>query len=110
MYTCDTNTTSLSMQVDSEMAITAKRDIVLRDLISLHEIRIVITLAVKFGKSRDRAIQSKTGHNSIGNGFSINNRQNSRHAHTHWAHVGIWCSISVVGAASTKHLAVCQQL
>src|SRR5262249_53594672 len=110
MHTRDTDTTRLPMQVDSELAIAAKGNIVLRDLIALHKVRVVITFAIKFGKSRDRTVQSETSHNGIGNGLSINHRENSRHAHTDGAHMGIWWGVGVVSAASTKHLAICQQL
>jgi hypothetical protein len=56
----------LALIFNSEITVPAERNIILRDLITFHQVRIRIVLAIKFGVFGDGAVEGKGRHNGVG--------------------------------------------
>ena len=93
------------IQADVEVAVQGQREIILGDLISLHQVWIGIVLAVELGVFGDVAIQSQTGHDGVFYGLAVYHRQGARQPQTHGAYALICGGVLVIGATRAKHLA-----
>ena len=71
MHTGDTDLTRLTIVLNNEIAIATERNIVLRDLITLHQIGIGIVLAVELGVLWNGAVEGQSRHDGVGDGFLV---------------------------------------
>src|SRR5688500_17275816 len=89
MDSSNTNTSHLTSHVEFELAVQTQGEIVLRNLVSLHQVRIDVVLTVKLAEVCGTAIKSQPGHNRERDSFPINRRERTRQTQTYWAHVRI---------------------
>jgi hypothetical protein len=93
-----------------EMTFNAEWEVVLRDLIALHEVGVWVVLAVELGEGGDRAVESEAGKEGLADGFGVDDRECAGHSETDRADVGIWLGVSDVGATAAEHFALCKEL
>src|SRR5215204_1497884 len=74
---------------ECQLATDTERHIVLRDLVTLGEVRIEVVLAVEFAIWRNRAPEREPGAKDRFNGCLIDDRQCARQAHANRTDVGI---------------------
>ena len=108
VHTGDTNLARLTIVLNAEIAITTEWNIVLRDLIALHQVWIGIVLAVELGVLWNGAVKGQSRHNRVGNGLLVNDRQDTGHTHTDRANMCVWSSIRVVSATGAEHFTFCE--
>jgi len=95
----------LTVNLDSEPAVTADGGVILGDLVAFHEVGIRVVFTVELGVFRDGAVQGKGGHNRVFHCLLVNNGKDAGHAETNWADMGIGGSAGIVGAAAAIHFA-----
>src|SRR5262249_28050541 len=99
-----------AVEGERQVAVAAKGDVVLRDLIALGQVRVKVVLTVELGKLRYLAVQRQRGHDRVLDRLLIDDGERPWKAHTNWAVVGIGRRVRVIGRTPAKHLALSQQL
>ena len=90
---------------DLDRPVHTQRQVVLRDLIPLHEVGIGVVLAIEFGVVRDLAVERKPGHDREVDGLAVDDRQHAGHAQADGTDVRVGRRAGVVGAGPAEHLA-----
>ena len=75
---------------------------------AFHQVGIGIILAVEFGVLWNGTVEGQSGHDRIGNGLLVNDRQDTGHTHTDRANMCVWSSIRVVSATGAEHFTFCE--
>ena len=89
MGACDAQTLHFAVDFDIEVAVFTDRQVKLRGLEVLREVRVVIVLAVEFAEAGDLAVQCETGADSVFEDFLIQDWQHARQAEADRAYIGI---------------------
>jgi hypothetical protein len=87
------------IDLDVQVPVMAYRNVKLRNLIALHEIRIRVILAVEFGLLGNAAVERKAGHDDFFDGLSVDYRQCARKSKANRANVAVRLCRLVVGRA-----------
>ena len=96
--------------VDLHQAVAAQRQLVLRDLIALGQVRVVIVLAREDRLLRDLAVERQPRADRCLDRGAVAHRQRARQPQTDRTGVRIGRRALVVGAAAAEHLRLRQQL
>src|SRR5215470_16247527 len=105
----DADALCLAFELNREITIPAQRNIVLRDLVALHQIGIRVVLAVELRVLRNRTVEGQGCHNRISDSLLIDYGQYTRHPHTDGAYVRIWRNQGKVRAKTKKKFAFRQK-
>src|SRR3990172_2043817 len=100
----------LAFDLDFYPAVLAERQIVLRDLVALHQVRVVVVLPVKLRLLWYLAVESKPRHDRKLHRALIDDRENARHAEGDRADRGIGRRVQGGHGAGAEHYAARQQL
>lgn len=79
-------------------------------MIALHQIGVMIILAVELGVLGDFAVERERGADGVFDGGFVDDRQAARHSEADRADVGIRGCTCIIGGAGAKHFAPREQL
>ena len=91
----DADALRLAVDLDLQPAVHADRQVVLRDLVALHQVGVVVVLAVELGLGGDRAVERQPGHDRQLDGLAVDDRQHAGHAQADRVDVGVGGDSSV---------------
>ena len=97
-------------QVDFQLAIFTKGQLVLADLVSFGQIWISVIFARKDRTFIDAAIERKARHDDVFNGLLVDHRKHAGHAEADRAHMRVGVGTGVIGTAAAEHLALGNEL
>ena len=105
----DTDALGRPVLPDLHPAVLADRQLVLRNLVALRQVRVEVVLAGEPVHRRDRAVQRQPCPDSELDRLLIDDRQDPRHPQAHWARLGVRRRAEH-RAAPAEHLGRSQQL
>ena len=100
----------LAIDLELEVALAAERQVILRDLVTLGQVRIEVVLTVELGEFRDLAAERQPGPDGLLHGAPVDHRQRPWERQADGAGVGVGRSREVVRGAAAEHLALGQDL
>src|ERR1700686_1843611 len=103
-------TPRLAVDIEVEVPVAAERQVVLRDLISLGQVRIEGVLAVELREFRNLAVEREGGADGRLDRFPVDHRERSWESEADRAGVRVGRRHEVVGRAPAEHLALRQHL
>ena len=106
----DANAGRCAVDLNVKVAVDAERQVVLGNLVPLHQVGVGVVLAVELGVLGNLAIERQAGADGVVHGLAIDDRQDAWHAQADGADVGVGPSVGVVGGAAAKHLALGAEL
>src|SRR5207247_6660485 len=90
---------ALVRHIDVKMASHTQRQVVLRDLVALHQVGVVVVLAVELGEGGYGAVEGQAGAHGLPHRFGVDHGQGARHAQAYRADVRVGGRVGHVGAA-----------
>src|SRR5580700_3169665 len=93
-----------------EMSVDGQRQVVLRDLIALRQVRVEVVLPVELGEYGDVTVQRDRCAHRVLHRLLVDGRQDTGQSQAYRAGVLVRCCARVVGGARTEHLAAREQL
>ena len=106
----DADAAPLSIDRDLQVAVGAEREVVLRNLVPLHQIGVGVVLAVEFAVLGDAAVQSESNHDDRLDGLAVYDGQGARQPEANGTDPRVGLGVLVVGRAGAVHLAAGAQL
>src|SRR5690242_8830618 len=90
----------------SKLATFDERVLILTDLISLRDVRVKITFAIKLAEVGELAAHGAAGSHDVLHRLPIDDRQGARMRHTNRANIDVGACLIRVVLARTEHLGV----
>ena len=100
MNSGDADAGGLPIDGNVHMTVLGKRLVILRDLVTLRQIRIEIVLARKSGKRTNFAVQRYAGTNRHLHRIATEHRKRSRHSETNRTNVAVWLCAETRGTVA----------
>ena len=106
----DANASRCAVHLDVKVAVNAERQVVLGDLVPLHQVGVGVVLAVELGELGDLAVEGQAGADGVVHGLAVDDGQDAGHAQADGADVGVGPGVRVVGGAAAEHFALRAEL
>ena len=110
MDPADSDGFGTSVAFDIQVAVNGDGQIVLGNLVALHQVGVRVVLPVELGEPGNAAVEGKAGHNGVLDGALVDDRQRSRQPQAHGTDAAVHRGALVVGATGAEHLALRLQL
>ena len=92
--------------VNDQAALQCQGQVVLRNLVAFHQVRVGVVLAVELGVFRDAAAQGEPCHHGVFHGLLVDHGKCAWEPQAHRTHPLVRRGRLVVGPAGTKHFAL----
>ena len=100
----------VGIALDLQMTVQGQWQVVLGDLVSLHQVRVRVVLPVKLGELRYMALESQAGHYGVFHRAPVDDGQGAGQTQAHRAGAGVGFGGLVIGGTPAEHLAASVQL
>ncbi len=110
VHACNASALFLARGDELQRSIDAQRQVVLRDLVPLGQVRVHVILAVHLAVRRDLAVQRQSRQHCCFHGRPVHHWQRAGKSPANEADMSIWLGVRVARRASTVHLGLGQKL